>query len=542
MAWYCIINTMKQIYLFSFCVSFCAGSFVAGADDFSEIQDAITAAIRHGTGSIVTLEAGRTYRLGERTETSSGPLLVIGADGLTIDGNGATLLVHPTRMVFAIAKSQNITLKNLTIDYDPLPYTQTVIQSIIPESGTLTFVPMTGYPDPAVSNNYADFVPSDAMFYDRDTRKMTHSFLRLRTISRDEFGVFSATFHGDSGHISRVLAARKPGDFLTVKLPYQRGGPIQDTDGRILSTDGTAIRAAFCKDVRVENVTLYASPNMGFTAVGSQGMVLDRYRVMLKPGTDRLASLCSDSAHFKSVTVMPKLTHCYFEGMMDDAVNVKISSARVLKKDGKKLEIGHNDIAWDDIAMEPGMKVSFYDFEGKKHLGFAVLQSVNRKQYRLAEIELAEDVPGVLPGVLLYTCPENLLEVSDCTFKAQFNNALLIRPAAVIRNCWFEDVNVAIHSISHEPIEGPMPPGLMTVENCDFIRCADAAVALYVPSKAALPEGKDSGALKLSHCRFLLPHQDGIAIRSINRTAISVEDITVDSSDGKEPTAPLRGF
>ena len=540
---------MKQICLLSCCAFFCAvcfavrlGNLAVGADDFSEIQDAITMAIQNEHGGVVTLESGRTYRLGERTETSSGPLLIIGADGLTVDGNGATLLVHPTRMVFAIAKSQNVTLKNMTIDYDPLPYTQVVIQSITPESGTLTFVPMAGYPDPMVSNNYADFVPSDAMFYDRDTRKMTHSFLRLRTISRDDAGVFSATFHGDAGHISRVLAARKPRDFLTIKLPYQRGAPLQDTDGRILSTDSTAIRTAFSNNVRVENVTLYASPNMGFTAMGSQGMVLDHYRVMIKPGTDRLASLCSDSAHFKSVTVMPKLIHCYFEGMMDDAVNVKISSARVLKKDGKKLEIGHNDIAWDDIAMEPGMKVSFYDFDGKNHLGFSVLQSVNRTQYRLAEIELADDVPGIFPGVLLYTCPENLLEVSDCTFKAQFNNALLIRPAAVIRNCWFEDVNVAVHAISHEPIEGPMPPGLMTVENCDFIRCADAAVSLYVPSKNALPEGNDSGALQLSTCRFLLPHQEGIAIRSRNRTAVDVNDITVDSSDGKVPIAPMQGF
>jgi hypothetical protein len=536
---------MKQICLLIFCaVSFAVwlGNRAVGTDDFAEIQNAITDAIRHGSNGSVTLESGRTYRLEERPPDAPGPLLIIGADGLTIDGNGATLLVHPTRMVFAIAKSQRVTLKNMTIDYDPLPYTQVVIQSISPESGTITFSPMTGYVEPAVSD-YNDFVPSDAMFYDRDTRKMTHSFLRLRTISQNADETFSAAFHGDPGHVSRVLAARKPGDFLTVKLPYSRGKPLIDTDGRYLSTDGTAIRVAFSKDVRVENVTLYASPNMGFTATGSQGMVLERYRVMRKPGTDRLASLCSDSAHFKSVTVMPKLTHCYFDGMMDDAVNVKVSSAKVIEKTGKKLVIDHNDIAYDDIAMESGMQVSFYDFERKKHLGFAVLHSVNRIQYRRAEIELKEDVPGILPGVLLYTCPENLLEISDCVFKSQFNNALLIRPSAVIRNCWFEDVNVAIHAISHEPIEGPMPPGLMTVENCDFIRCADAAVALYVPSLEALPfvAGNDE-ALKLSHSRFLLPHHEGIAIRNHNRAGIVVENIAILSGDSKKSTAPMRGL
>jgi hypothetical protein len=159
----------------------------------------------------------------------------------------------------------------------------------------------------------------------------------MRSVSKNENGTFSLSFHGDPGHVSRVLGGRKPGDFLTIKLPYQQGEPLRDTDGRFLTAGSGAIRVAFSKDVRIENVTLFASPGMGFVATGSEGMVLDRYRVMRKPQTDRLASTCSDGAHFKSVSVMPKLSHCYFEAMMDDAVNVKISSARVLEKNGRAI-------------------------------------------------------------------------------------------------------------------------------------------------------------------------------------------------------------
>ena len=528
---------MKRFFLSSLCLA-CLAGMVLAADDFSAIQNAITASIQKGPGGVVTLESGKIYRLGTRPE-ASGAITIIGADGLTVDGNGATLLAHPTCLVFAIAKSRNVTLKNLLIDYDPLPYTQGTIRSIDPDSGTLTCSPMSGYVDPVVSN-YGDALWSDVMFYHHDTRNMTHTFLRMRTISKNEDGTFSLSFHGDPGHVSRVLAARKPGDFLTIKLPYQRGESLRDTDGRYLSANSGAIRVAYCKDVRIENVTLFASPGMGFIATGSEGMVLDYYRVMRKPGTDRLASLCSDSAHFKSVSVMPKLSHCHFEGMMDDAVNVKISSAKVLEKNGKTLVIAHNDIAYDDIAMEPGMQVSFYDFEAKRHLGFAKLESVKHTQYRLAEIELTEDVPGISPGILLYTCPVNRLEIDDCTFKTQFNNALLIRPSAVIRNCTFEDVNVAIHAIAHEPIEGPMPPGLMTVEHCHFARCADAAIALYVPSPESLPEG--SRALKLSHSHFLLNDSLGIAVRSRYQTGIDIEEITIESGDGMEPVAPIQKF
>ena len=532
---------MKRFLLYSLCLVFFSPSLKSRAeDDFSTIQKAITASIQQGPGGVVTLEPGRTYRLGTRPE-AVGALTVIGADGLTIDGNGATLLAHPSCMVFAIAKSRNITVKNLEIDYDPLPYTQAVIQSTDPESGTLTFVPMSGYPEPEVSDGYIDTHWSDSMFYDRDSRKIAHVHLRYRTISRNEDGTFTATFHWDPASVSRVLAARKPGDFLTIKLPYYREAqPLRDTDGRLLAAYSAAIRVAYSKDVRVENVTLYAAPRMGFGAVGSEGMVLDHYRVLRKPGTDRLASLCSDGAHFKSVSIMPTLSHCHFEGTMDDAVHVKISSACIVEKQGKKLVIVHNDIAYDDIAMEPGMRVSFYDFAAKRHLGFAVLHSVKPTQYRQAEIELEEDVPEIFPGVLLYTCPETLLEVSDCTFKNSFNNALLVHPSAVIRNTWFEDVNVAIHAITHEIIEGPMPPGLMTVENCDFVRCGDAAIALYVPSPESLPEG--SRALKLSQSRFRLSDHNGIAVRSHNQTGIDIEEISIESCDGVEPTAPIQKF
>ncbi|MCL2624720.1 MAG: hypothetical protein FWD31_13745, partial [Planctomycetaceae bacterium] len=132
---------MKRFLLSSLCLvgllAFLENRIVA-EDDFSAIQNAITESIQQGPDGVVTLEAGKIYRLGSRPE-ANGTLTIIGADGLTLDGNGAMLLAHPTCMVFGIAKSRNVTIKNLVIDYDPLPYTQAVIQSVAPESGTLTF-------------------------------------------------------------------------------------------------------------------------------------------------------------------------------------------------------------------------------------------------------------------------------------------------------------------------------------------------------------------------------------------------------------------
>ena len=156
---------MKRFFLLGLCLAgFIAATEygIAAEDDFSAIQNAITASIQKGPGGVVTLEAGKIYRLGSRPE-ANGAITMIGADGLTLNGNGATLLAHPTCMIFAVAKSRNVTLKNLTIDYDPLPYTQAVIRSISPESGTLIFSPMSGYADPVVSD-YGNSLMSGSCF------------------------------------------------------------------------------------------------------------------------------------------------------------------------------------------------------------------------------------------------------------------------------------------------------------------------------------------------------------------------------------------
>ena len=108
---------MKRLFLLILCLVV-LGTFperkMIADDDFSVIQNAITASIQNGANRVVTLESGKIYRLGTRPE-ASGALTVIGADGLTIDGNGATLLAHPTCMVFAIAKSHNVIVRQFAV-------------------------------------------------------------------------------------------------------------------------------------------------------------------------------------------------------------------------------------------------------------------------------------------------------------------------------------------------------------------------------------------------------------------------------------------
>src|SRR5690606_20049081 len=53
-------------------------------------------------------------------------------ENLVIDGQGATLLFTSRDAGLHIASARGLTLKNLTIDYDPLPFTQGTIVNIDP--------------------------------------------------------------------------------------------------------------------------------------------------------------------------------------------------------------------------------------------------------------------------------------------------------------------------------------------------------------------------------------------------------------------------
>lgn len=63
------------------------------ADDGPAVRKAIDAAIKGGPGTKLVFEK-KTYRLGPG-RGGNGQIRLIGVDGLTIDGNGTSLLLHP---------------------------------------------------------------------------------------------------------------------------------------------------------------------------------------------------------------------------------------------------------------------------------------------------------------------------------------------------------------------------------------------------------------------------------------------------------------
>ena len=107
---------------------------LASADWAETIRPVLTGKVKH-----LKLEK-KIYRTDRRTT-------ITGLKDVTIDGNGATLLMSRKDHIFKIEDCTNFTIRNLTLDFDPMIFTQVKITRVSADGRTIEFEVEKGYPD-----------------------------------------------------------------------------------------------------------------------------------------------------------------------------------------------------------------------------------------------------------------------------------------------------------------------------------------------------------------------------------------------------------
>jgi len=131
-------------------------------DDMAAITRAVAAAKNAG-GGIVRFDGSKTYRLIGRADLTIEPVFDLeGASNIKIEGNGATLMIHPPDRMANIAFAENIHIDGFTVDYDPKPYYQGTITDIDVNNMTIDIDVPDRYPVPEVGIS-----PTHAPFFGR---------------------------------------------------------------------------------------------------------------------------------------------------------------------------------------------------------------------------------------------------------------------------------------------------------------------------------------------------------------------------------------
>jgi hypothetical protein len=274
----------------------------SSGDSLPALRAAIAAAAASGRPSAVVLPKG-VYHLNAPEDGSLACLQLDGAHNIVLDGSGSELiLTNPRRGFIRLTECRNIILKNFSIDYDPLPFTQGIVRAVNAKQGAFDVEIQPGFPPldaPHLREPDVGFL-KDSRHPGRQKPDVAnfHEFTGITRLGPDEFRVQLA--HPDQ------IRDFAPGDYYV-------------SIGRRHST-GALLSASLCNQVTCQNITCYSAPGANYVAWCCDALNVIGCQTRIRAG--RWQSTNADGVHCQSNRVGPWIEDCMFEGMADDGVNV----------------------------------------------------------------------------------------------------------------------------------------------------------------------------------------------------------------------------
>jgi hypothetical protein len=316
-----------------------------------QINQAIESGVRH-----VRIQPG-TYRLDER-------LLIREANNLTIDATGVKLIFTVSDMKpILIARCNDLTLKGLTIDFDPLPFVQGPVTRIKPDQGYFEMEIEAGYPD------------------------IDRTYIRKRTahVFDPETGYWEAGASNKIAQRIKILSPRSARLFVLDRARF-----MIDGDDPIIELGDTVVintRARECfAVVETDNFTLdgtviHTAPGIAILGRWNTGTHTIK-NVKIVPGprpegatTDRMISTCADAVNYAGMRGKLIITGCEFSRMADDTLNIAAVTTRVVEVEDSDTFLG---ITRHAEYMLPGDVLEFFEPADLSPLGQAKIISAEQ--------------------------------------------------------------------------------------------------------------------------------------------------------------------
>jgi len=273
------------------------------------LPDMIEAGLAAGQ-SFIKIPPGRYY-VAPKNGTH---LRLENIEGVTIDATGVEMLCSETTRAILIEDCKDLVIIGLTIDYDPLPFTQGTIVGISADRKSHTIRIMEGFPaaESAMVFKHMIFTPEGDL-------RFGHYYAMELEVLADNHLKISGLHPGKDG-------GEQIGDQVVISSESLKG-----------RFDPHAVHTYNSVRIRLEDVTLYASPCFGFFGEHSSETVYVNCKVDRRAG--RLLSLNADAFHSKFAEVGPRIDNCFAMWMGDDGVNICGAYHLVISSEGTKLRV-----------------------------------------------------------------------------------------------------------------------------------------------------------------------------------------------------------
>ena len=274
-------------------------------------------------------------------------LVLKGLHDIRIMADDVEMICTETTRALTITNCTNVTLRGLTIDYDPLPFTQGRIIKLSADKKIHDIELFAGYPDGTtiVATKYEIFRP--------DTRTLRcHDYgYTAEKIDAQHIRIVKGHSHADD--------LEQEGDLIVIASSNAPHGQA-----------GHAIETGHSRKVRLEKITLYASNAFGFLEHDCDGTTYEQCRIDRRPAAEdpvlraspRLRSLNADAFHSTQAVKGPAYLECSARFMGDDCINIHGTYHMIMAAHGRELRV----LANRHLNIQPGDPVELVQYDGQR--------------------------------------------------------------------------------------------------------------------------------------------------------------------------------
>lgn len=371
-----------------------------------------------------------------------------GLKNITLDFDDAVITLHGKIQPFIIDNCENVTIKNVKIEYERSFYTELDVLARTEEG--LCAKPKEKFPC-LIENGY--FIPYAKEWENRNLHCDGCMFLQAFDSETGDGKGLMVIYLGEeiveqkSPPCKRILhvRVRKEGDNIIFIGDFPKSWDkgttvVLEHESRAIS----GIAMYHSKNITLDNCRLINGGGMGYYAVYTENITLRSIGFFRDKHSHGVVTNAADGVHFVACKGKIEITDSIFEGMIDDALNVHSNYYHVVKGEGntvyaKRSSFSHGLSAYAEVFGR-GDVIAVYNGATLEEKGrFTVIEAevtgewttkftTDRPSDFLCEDDLIENIT---------TNPQLIIKNSRF-LKANSHLRLQTRGASLLENCEFE--------------------------------------------------------------------------------------------------------
>ncbi|NJB83557.1 right-handed parallel beta-helix repeat-containing protein [Wenyingzhuangia aestuarii] len=259
-------------------------------------------------------------------------------NSVEIEGNGAEFIFHGHTAPFQFINCNNISVKNITIDWD-IPFSfQGDVTAVNAKEHWFEMKPYTKGYSWKLSRGKITFPNIDGfhffelgstLAFDKDTKQVAYGAfdmsLRANKVEKKANGILRI-YDENIKHFPRV------GSVFHSKGPHEQ------------NRYAPAFQTKNSSNAVFDGVTIHHALGMGFLFERVDGVKILNSGIYIKEGSDRAISTIADATHFANCKGDILIENCRLEGMLDDGTNVHgtyVEINKIINKNTVRVELKH---------------------------------------------------------------------------------------------------------------------------------------------------------------------------------------------------------